>query len=549
MLEPVMQQVDDPVDSPAEAGQVPRQQLPEGLVDLPPGAELASLLAGLDLSRLNGHDLIAVAPVILKQISCYQAMLAETGFQVLHCPAGDADSAPQRVGHTNEWARVDLAAGLRWSTAKAEHELRFAYQLHRLPMLREALAGGELDIARVRTIVQGLLFVDDEPARLLAGSLLRAGAAGWTSRQISDRLRRAVLAFDPDASTRRQRQAQAHRGVQVQPHMDGTVSVHAVNLPPDRVAAMLERITAIARVAKRNGDRRTIHQLRADIMCDLIAGTGIGAVPPGPVTNPGPTGLSKRILEQDLPDDEAADDGQPTADQPGEQAGEPAPVPLPALRPGTVTVNAWLSTLLGRSDEPGELEGVGPVTAQVIRKIISEHPDLRWRLSLFDDLTGCDGSCGCDGTCHSNTGPLAWHGSLHTGAGRSAPPADTADPPPADGFSATDIAFLRARDRTCRGPQACPVPATGSDMDHTIARADGGPDTADNGGPECRRDHRYKHHSGARLRQTRPGIFEWTTQYGHTIVIQPQTPAYGTGPPPRTAAERLAQLLPRAEPP
>lgn len=521
-------------------GQVPRQYLPDGIADLPPGAELAAQLAGVDLSRLNGHDLIALAPAYVKLISHFQAQLADVMQQINHCAAGNADSPVERVAQPNPWAHVDLAASLRWSASKAEQERRFAHQLARLPMLHEALASGALDISRVRTIIKGLWFIDDEPARLLADSLLRAGATGWTSRQIGERLRRAVLAVDPQGAERRRRHTQAYRRVSSRAHADGTVSIYASNLPPDRVAEMIERVEAIARTAKQQGDQRTVDQLRADIVCDLVAGTGIGATAPGPVTNPGPTGLRYPMSDADLFD-------EPPADQ------DRLPVPLPGPRRGVVNVYAWLSTIVGSSQAPGELGGIGPVTATMIRKIIADNPDLQWRLSLYDDLTGCDGSCGCDGTCH--TGELAWHGSPHTGHGRAAPPTTGADQAggtsDADrsGFSATDIAFIRARDRTCRGPQACPTPAAASDTDHTIAKTDGGPHTVDNGGPLCERDHMYKHRSGSTLQQIQPGVFVWITQFGHTYTRRPETPDDATGPPPRDPTERLQHLLHQAQAP
>lgn len=484
------------------------------------------MLAGVDLAGLNGHDLITLAPVIMKQVSHYQAMLIEATSQVAHCPAGDADSPPRRTDHTNQWAQVDLAAGLRCSARKAEHELRLAVQLDRLPMLRQALAGGELDLPRVRTIVAGLVFIDDEPARLLVDGLLRAGATSWTSRQISDRLRRAVLAFDPTATEQRRRHAESFRRMSRQAHVEGTVSICAENLPAERAAAMMERVDAIAHTARRQGDPRTLDQLRADVVCDLLAGTGVGATPAGPVTNP-------------------AESESPAEPENPAETAEPA-VPLPGPRRGVVNVTAWLSTILGHTDTPGEIPGIGPVTAGTVRSIVAKYPDLKWRLSLFDDLSGCDGSCGCDGTCNSRTGELAWHGTL-TGHGRAAPRtprADTGTTEERDGFAAADVAFIRARDRTCRGPQACATPAESCDTDHTLAKVDGGGHDISNGGPFCRREHRYKHLSGARLTQPAPGRFVWTTQFGHSYTVRPETPDDRTGPPPRDPTTRLRRVLP-----
>ena len=72
------------------------------------------------------------------------------------------------------------------------------------------------------------------------------------------------------------------------------------------------------------------------------------------------------------------------------------------------------SSLIGADDQPGELAGVGPVTAQVARRIAA---DGTWRRLLTDPCTGS----------------LA-----EVSAGTYTPPQDMRD-------------FVIARDRTCRG--------------------------------------------------------------------------------------------------
>jgi hypothetical protein len=39
-----------------------QQRLPDGLVDMPPGPELAAALGHIDPTALNGHDLVELAP-------------------------------------------------------------------------------------------------------------------------------------------------------------------------------------------------------------------------------------------------------------------------------------------------------------------------------------------------------------------------------------------------------------------------------------------------------------------------------------------------------
>jgi hypothetical protein len=77
-----------------------------------------------------------------------------------------------------------------------------------------------------------------------------------------------------------------------------------------------------------------------------------------------------------------------------------------------------------------------------------------------------------------------------------------------------------ARDLTCCNP-VCGQPAWRSDLDHTIPYDQGGRTCRCNVGGACRRDHQLKQHPRWKLRQTRPGWFEWTAPSGRT---------YSTGP-------------------
>jgi hypothetical protein len=65
----------------------------------------------------------------------------------------------------------------------------------------------------------------------------------------------------------------------------------------------------------------------------------------------------------------------------------------------------------------------------------------------------------------------------------------------------------------------------------------------------CKREHMYKHRSGARLEQPEPGVFVWTTALGHTYEVRPEPyfestelPETGSGQP-SPSARRLARIL------
>jgi hypothetical protein len=82
--------------------------------------------------------------------------------------------------------------------------------------------------------------------------------------------------------------------------------------------------------------------------------------------------------------------------------------------------------------------------------------------------------------------------------------------------------YVIARDATCRNP-VCGQPAWRADLDHTIPWQDGGRTCRCNCGGACRRDHQLKQHPRWKLRQVRPGWFQWTAPSGRTYTAGPAT--------------------------
>jgi Domain of unknown function (DUF222) len=89
---------------------------------------------------------------------------------------------------------------------------------------------------------------------------------------LRERLRYHVLKADPTQAKARHQHAVADRRVYHQPYNDGTAELGGVNLPPDRAAAAFNRLDRLAIAARSAGDPRTLTQLRADAMLDLLAG-------------------------------------------------------------------------------------------------------------------------------------------------------------------------------------------------------------------------------------------------------------------------------------
>ncbi len=149
----------------------------------------------------------------------------------------------------------------------------------------------------------------------------------------------------------------------------------------------------------------------------------------------------------------------------------------PAKRGPAVQVSVALSTLLGMDNQPGELDGYGPVPATLARRL-ADDPTGTWRRLVTDQ-----------------------HGQL-LDYGRSTyrPPANLRD-------------HVVARDRTCRMP-GCSRAACRCDIDHVTSYERGGTTCAENAHALCCRHHHLKHDAGWTVTRTDGGITRWRSPLG-----------------------------------
>ncbi len=116
---------------------------------------------------------------------------------------------------------------------------------------------------------------------------------------------------------------------------DGTANLLALNLPPESVTAMLERVNRLAKVAKTKDDTRSLDQTCADVFSDLVTGRG-----------------------------------------------------LSTAAAGSVDITVDLATLTGLSEVPGEIPGWGAVIADIARQVALANEGGEWRCSVTDPATG-----------------------------------------------------------------------------------------------------------------------------------------------------------------
>lgn len=288
-----------------------------------PGPMLAAFLCQFEGKELTGYDRVVALRANQRMASYFQAQVYEQIASISDL-MDEMDPDPEGA---NEAAAAEVRAALRLTRRAADSELALAVELkHRVPKVWKALAAGEIDLRRVRVIVDGTSHLSLEAAQQVVDQIIDR-APRLTTGQLASLLRRLCVQADPDDAAMRYREAVGERRVISEASPDGTANVLGLSLPPERVAAVMERITDLASSLKRAGEPRTIDQLRADVFLDLLDGNAH-------------RGRSGR---------------------------------------GTVDLQVDLETLTRLSENPGELAGYGPVIADIARQVAEQQQAAKWR--------------------------------------------------------------------------------------------------------------------------------------------------------------------------
>jgi Domain of unknown function (DUF222) len=483
-----------------------RGWLPDDVAIIPAGLDLAAAVASVDRAALSDDDLIRLAQARQRLVAHVEAQLLAD----LHAIGRRADKllCKDEVDR-HEWAETEIGFALTWTRTRAGGQLVFADNLlDRLPAVFAALDAGVIDVPKAMVFDDETINLDREVARRVADQLL-GQAHTLTTGQLRVRLRKLVLAADPDAVRKAAKERVKGRRVEARLTVDGLAELCGYDLPPHRVAAAAERLTAAARAAKAAGDTRRMDQLRADAMLDLLVGDGLatgGPITAATIGTPDPEQSESEPQPAPAPDPEVGDDAVDPDDEelaplwaagfdqlpttrPGEcpTCGRPTVKgAMPGPRRGVVDIQVPLTTLIGLTDFPGELAGYGPVIADIARQVVADQTDATWRCSVYDEQ-----------------GRLIHHG--HT---RRRP-------------KAADVAFIRARDRTCRAP-GCRRPAGQCDVDHSQDWAKGGSSCRCNLACLCRLHHLLKHLEHSGLIQLDHGVLAFRTPLGQHLTTHPE---------------------------
>lgn len=384
---------------------------PRGLLDVTlPGPTLAGLLNTAFLPELPDDVVLEVAAGAARLASWAASVELAAIAEVTQRATGwrgvgeRADEVPAAA-----MAAVEVGAALTLSPTAARNRVELARSLGRLPATRFALASGRIDLTRARAVVDAVTGLPDGIAAAVEAQVIDR-AATQTAAALKATLRRAVIRADPAAAEARRKVKVRERGVWREALDDGMARLEWT-APVEQVEATFTWLTAAARVAQA-GDRaaggpvRSLDQCRSDVLADLG---------------------EHALASQDLP----------------RQQGR---------RP-QIGVVVPASTLLGLDDEPGELIGVGPLHASVVRHLAG---DGTWRRLLTDPVTGALTSLSTE---------------------RYEPSQEIRD-------------AVVTRDQTCTG-LGCRARAERCDLDHRVPYPKG-PTAATNLDPACRGWHRVK---------------------------------------------------------
>jgi hypothetical protein len=460
---------------------------------------------GLDLAGLADGELIRVMAEARRLASHAQALELAAVAELVERREAEDQMGGVEVISASEYVHDEIAEALTLTATSADDLIRFATDLRgRLPGTFAALAAGDIDYAKARTVWHGTAQVSDAVAAAIEERVLPK-APHQTTGQIRAKIRRLVKRLDPDALARRCARAQSRHDVQLIETDDDTAHLSGLDLPADAATAAYNRLSAIAAACKTDGDERAIPQLRADAFLALLTGT---------LTTPSPATTTDR----------AQSDG--TTAQMAATPDHPVTVTLTgtgsAHHPAT---DATIRTETGWTETD---DAIADLIAGFARDHLTHLTDHLTSDHLTSDRLATDRLTGDPGRDevperHQNPAQLITHAAERIAA--SLADLKTGWCVPDHGQYGYRVPagmrrLIEDRDKRCCFP-ACRRPVKRCDADHSLPFQSGGPTCPCNIAMLCRYHHRMKQSPQWRIVHLWPGVILWITPTGHWRIIAP----------------------------
>ncbi|WP_323961233.1 DUF222 domain-containing protein [Arthrobacter sp. JZ12] len=344
-----------------------------------------------------------------------------------HSWSGEGDSLRFTEAATETAALLKLSEGA--ATRLVSESLSLTGHLQKT---LTALEDGRICAGRTSVIVEQARTLPEEALPAFEREILES-APQLNRPKLAARCRRLREKLHPDTLSARRAQAFSDRRVVLEPAQDGMAWLSGY-LPAEQAVAIFTSVDAAARNLRGGDESRTLAQLRADVFADTLLGSPSG----------GASGSTAKVL---------------------------------------VTVPVF--SLMGLTDEPAELEGYGPIPADVARELAANAP------SFMRLLT------------HPYSGAV-----LRLDRTRYRPSEDLRT-------------WVKVRDKTCSF-YGCNRPASRCEIDHVIAWSEDGRTCEDNLYPLCKRHHMLKHQSGWTPDPNPSGGLSWTSPGGQTYSSPPE---------------------------
>ena len=381
-------------------------------------------------------------------------------------------AATRDVVGASEFFASELALVLNRGRGTANHlHHRAVVWRDSLPATFLAMSVGELDLARAAALADVLGATTPELARAVEEILL-PGAVDLSVAKLRVRALELLAELDATAAEQRRREAQRSADVFLQPGADGRATLGA-DLDADEAVEAYAVLDELAKLAKADGDRRPIGQIRAELFSLLLRRPG----------GPGQPDVAAHLI-----------------------------------------ITATLDSLAGVSVAAGSVNGLA-ITAAHVRELLARIGALGLTApengSLVFAISDADGRLLATTTVGELL-RLARKGCTdHPDANCKC--AVLGVPPDRDGYSPTgrQERFVHTRDRTCRMPN-CGQRVGWADLDHVIEHSCDGPTACTNLCCLCRTDHRLKTFArGWRFVMDPDGTLRVTTPSGVTRTTRP----------------------------
>jgi hypothetical protein len=396
------------------------------LEQLPMGQQLYSGLIGLQAKPLGSRAAVRAHALWIAFISHCQARSMITTAEGV---AG-VDMLVLATGHeASQIVGEEIAALTHITSGAGTFYVGLVEQIgETMPMSWEALDRGELTLEHLKHLARATQHCQPRIAQAVDNQLIPlAVERRWTPQRLASEAARAIIAIDPEGAAERAERAKAEADVQLFPGNDETSTLVAEG---DAVTlqSITDRIDARAEQLQREYQDLPIGLCRFNALAELVL-------------------------------------GEPAASRPNVE----------------VVITIDLATWLGLNQNPGELSGFGPITADTARQLAA---DASFRRMITDPITAQ---------------------TLDLGTSRYRP-------------SEPLRRFVQARDKTCQFPN-CSRRAIRCDIDHCTARnhrdpANGGRTDAVNLHSLCRMHHNLKTAKLWHVNINPDGSETWTSALG-----------------------------------